>query len=354
MAHRPTERSPRASASRRVPKRVARLRQAMAVAIVGVLSLGFVAALHSLGATRGAAHDPAKARPTPDQASVASVVTLPAPHAVLPFQSSPMAGEGRWRPAGRPVDGHTAVYQTTVRLPDNPAVVGGIAWMDTKLLRARLYSGSVSPGGLFWKYTAPVSRRASKTLVAAFNGGFLLKDSNGGYLSEGHLVAPLRAGAASLVIYKNGFATVGEWGRDVTMTPAVVAVRQNLTLLVDHGRPVPGLNPADVSAWGFSLYSLTNTWRSGLGVTADGALVYVAGPMNIVDLASLLVRAGAIRAMALDMNPLWPVFATYAPATPHGVASSANGRDLLSTMEQSPARFFEVAYARDFITMSAP
>jgi hypothetical protein len=99
---------------------------------------------------------------------------------------------------------------------------------------------------------------------------------------------------------------------------------------------------------------VADTWRSGLGVTADGALVYVAGPMTIVDLAKTLVRAGAIRAMTLDMNPNWPVFATYAPGSPDGVAAPANGTDLLASMFQSPARFFEAAYSRDFITMSAP
>ena len=89
-------------------------------------------------------------------------------------------------------------------------------------------------------------------------------------------------------------------------------------------------------------------------MTADGALVYVAGPMNIVDLASILVRAGAVRAMTLDMNPLWTVFASYAPTSSNGVASPANGTDLLPTMIQAPGRFFETAYARDFVTMSAP
>jgi hypothetical protein len=225
--------------------------------------------------------------------------------------------------------------------------------MDTKLLKARLYSGSLSPGGLFWKYTAPVSAAAAKTLVAAFAGGFLLKDSRGGYFSEGHLSAPLVTGAASLVIFKNGSATVGAWGSDVMMSSSVVAVRQNLTLLVNHGRPAAGLNPSDVATWGISLHGVANTWRSGLGVTADGALVYVVGPMTIVDLAKLLVRAGAIRAMTLDMNPNWPVFATYAPTAPMGVASPANGTDLLPSMFQSPARFFEPYYSRDFITMSA-
>jgi len=279
---------------------------------------------------------------------------LPAPRALEPFQSPAMPREGRWRPVGRLVDNAPAVFETTIRLPGDPTTAAGIAWMDTKLLRAKLYSGSLSPGGFFWKYTAPVSLAASQKLVAAFNGGFLLKDSSGGYLSEGHLVAPLRVGAASLVIYKSGYMTVGEWGRDVTMTSAVVAVRQNLTLLVDHGRPAPALNPADTSTWGYSLYNKPNTWRSGLGVTADGALVYVAGPMNIVDLASVLIRAGATRAMELDMNPLWPIFATYAPASASGIASPSNGTDLLPTMVQTPARFFETAYARDFVTMSAP
>jgi hypothetical protein len=269
-----------------------------------------------------------------------------------PFHGS--SQQGHWRGVGRLVDNRPAVYETTLQLPDDPAVAAGISWMDTKLLKARLYSGSLSPGGLFWKYTAPISQIASRTLVASFNGGFLLKDSRGGYLSEGHLVAPLRAGAASLVIYKNGFATVGKWGRDVSMTSSVVAVRQNLTLLVDNGHPVPGLNPADISVWGTSVNKLPNTWRSGLCVTADGALVYVVGPMDIVDLANILVRAGAIRAMTLDMNPNWPVFSTYDPATANGAASPANGTDLLPTMIQTPARFFTPAYSRDFITMSAP
>jgi hypothetical protein len=283
--------------------------------------------------------------------TVASPLASPAD--LVPFLSPPLGGEGAWQPAGRLVQGNVAVFTTTIRPLDTPTVVAGLAWMDTKLLRARLYSGSLSPGGLFWKYTAPVSPGAARTLVAAFNGGFLLKDSRGGYLSEGHLVAPLVTGGASLVIYEDGTATVGQWGRDVSMTPSVIAVRQNLTLIVDEGTPVPGLARYDVSAWGASLNGIVDTPRSALGVTASGALVYVEGQMNVVDLARMLVRAGAVHAMVLDMNPDWPVFATYTPVTPVGLASAANGRDLNSSMIPTPARFFESAYARDFITMSA-
>jgi len=321
---------------------------------VALPCIGFVGVLHSLGAARGAPHTPTKARSTNPKAVDAPAVSLAPPDAIGPFHLPPTSGEGQWRPVGRRVDNLPAVYETTVRLPSNAAAGAGIAWMDTKLLRARLYSGSLSPGGLFWKYTAPISPAASQTLVAAFNGGFLLKDTNGGYFSERHLVAPLRTGAASLVIFKNGSATVGEWGRDLAMTPAVVAVRQNLTLLIDHGQPVAGLNPNDVSTWGVSLHGVVDTWRSGLGETANGALVYVSGQMTIVDLADILARAGSVRAMVLDMNPNWTVFSIYAPTSGSGAASPSNGSDLLPAMLQTPARFFEPAYSRDFVTMSAP
>jgi hypothetical protein len=270
----------------------------------------------------------------------------------VPLPSFINAGRIGWHGVGRLVKGQHAVYVTSMRMPDGP-YVAGVAWLNTRLLSARLYSGSLSPGGVGWHYSAPVTPSAARTLVAAFAGGFLLKDSQGGYLSEGRLVAPLRAGAASLVIYRDGSVGIGAWGRDVSMTPNVVAVRQNLRLLVDHSAAVAGLRASDVSTWGYSLNNVVNTWRSGLGVTASGDLVYVAGPINIVDLARTLVRAGAVRAMVLDMNPLWPVFATYAPASPNGLAAPSNGTTLLPNMVQTPARFFQPTYARDFITMSA-
>ena len=290
----------------------------------------------------------ATSRPPP-----ASLTPLAAPAALKAFNPGAPATDGVWHAAGRLVAGHPAVYETTLQ-PPGSTLEAGVAWMDTNLLSARLYSGSASPGGGPWKYTAPISASAARTLVVAFNGGFKFPASDGGYYSEGRTVYPLKFGAASLVIYRNGDATVGEWGRDVSMTPDVVAVRQNLTLLVDGGQPVAGLNPADTSVWGSTLGGIPNVWRSGVGVTADGALVYVTGPsLTIVQLADLLVRAGAIRAMTLDMNPDWTVLATFDPSSATGMATPQNGQNLISGMVQGPATFFASWWARDFITMSA-
>jgi hypothetical protein len=98
---------------------------------------------------------------------------------------------------------------------------------------------------------------------------------------------------------------------------------------------------------------IEHQWRSGVGVTASGALVYAVGPdLDPLQLAQLLVRAGVVRGMQLDINPYWPVFATYAPAAAGGPAAPSNGRRLLATV-QGPATFFDQQWGRDFITMSA-
>jgi len=284
---------------------------------------------------------------------------LSPPPPIQPFASPPIAGEGQWSAVGRTVDGIPALYVTTLR-PDavHTSYVVGVAWMDTKLLKATLYSGSQIPGGGPYPFTAPIEPNAAKTLVAAFNAGFLMSAANGGYYTDGKTIVPLRTGAASFVVYKNGSSTVGQWGRDVTMTPNVVSVRQNLDLLVNNGQPVPGLNANDTTQWGATLGNAVYVWRSGLGVTADGALVYVGGPgLNITDLANILSRAGCVRAMELDINTDWVNFSYYTPSPPTAAATPNNGTMLLSLpneqMTGTAARYFQSWWARDFITMSA-
>jgi hypothetical protein len=283
----------------------------------------------------------------------------PGPVTLRPFPGArTYAGEGMWQPAGRLVAGKPAVYETLL-VPPGGTKRAGIAWMDTNLLSARLYSGSVSPGGGPYKYTAPVALTAASSLVAAFNGGFKMADAHGGYYTEGRMIDPLVRGDASLVIYANGFVTVGAWGSDVAMTPSVAAVRQNLSPLVAGGRPSALASTRRWRAWGGTCpcgagqHGSEYQWRSGLGVTAAGDLVYVVGPLlDPLQVAELLVRAGAVRGMQLDINPTWPVFASFKPAAPDGLAAPSNGTRLIDTY-RGPATFFDPSYARDFITMSA-
>jgi hypothetical protein len=280
---------------------------------------------------------------------------LAAPAALVPFPLTPLPGEGKWVPAGRTVAGLPAVYTTFMR-PDaiHTTVVDGVAWLDTNLLSARLYSGSYIPGGGPYKYNTPLPASAEASLVAAFNGGFRLSDSQAGYYTEGVTVRPLVQGAASFVIYKNGTADIGAWGTEVRMTPDVVVVRQELRLLVDNGRPAVGLASNEKAQWGTVLGNSVYVSRSGVGVTRDGALVYVGGPdLDAVDLAGLLVRAGAVRGMELDINSEWVNFATFDPSTPHGLATLYNAHDLLPSAGMAGAyRYFVSYWERDFFTLS--
>ncbi len=274
----------------------------------------------------------------------------PAP--VVPLASPPLAGEGLWHPAGSPVQGIPAVYTTALRPdPVHTSLVTGVAWMDTKLLRTTLYSGSQVPGGS-WHDMAPIPADQLGSLEAAFNGGFRLPDARGGYYAEGRLAKPLVDAAASLVVHNDGTATVAKWGRDAVMGPDIAAVRQNLSLIVDGGTPVPGLQSDSNVAWGATVGNKAFVWRSGVGVTSDGALVYAGGNgLSVDSLAQVLAHAGAVRAMELDINSAWVSFFSYAPP-PGTPATAGDGTKLVPDMSSWPGRYL-VPSSRDFIALFA-
>ena len=152
-------------------------------------------------------------------------------------------------------------------------------WIDTSLLRVSLVPGATEPGGV-WPEPPNISGPALTTAVAAFNGGFRFQDAHGGFYLDGRQAVPLRTGAASLVIYASGKVDIGIWGSEVTMTPDVRAVLQNLVPIVDNGQPAAAATYSDHRLWGATLGANTVVARSGVGVTASGALVYVAGPAS--------------------------------------------------------------------------
>jgi Phosphodiester glycosidase len=295
------------------------------------------------GTHRRHASPAARKPPTPEH--------LPAPPDIRPIAAHPLADEGAWQPAGPSVGGIPAVRVAYVR-PDrvHTSLVTGVAWMDDTILRGELVAGTQSPGGSGWRWGADVPRRVRPDLAATFNSGFLLADSRGGYYSEGRTAAPLRQGAASVVIYTDGTMTVGRWGKDVSMGPDVASVRQNLSLIVNHGDPVSGLATDSLATWGATLGNSVLVWRSGLGVTRDGALIYAAGPgLSVESLARVLARAGCVRAMELDINTDWVSFNSYRPrpGAPFGVAP----KKLLPIMERSADRYL-VPDERDFFAMT--
>jgi hypothetical protein len=150
-------------------------------------------------------------------------------------------------------------------------------------------------------------------VLANFNGGFRLGDSRGGYFYDGEMVKPLENGRASAVVFRDGVMQVGKWPRDFknhvyaegNPSPDVMAVRQNLDLIVDKGVSQVA-SSTDNLIWGATTDKGSMTWRAGVGERPDGSLVYVIGEyLSATGLADTLVQAGVERAMVLDMNQWW-------------------------------------------------
>ena len=188
--------------------------------------------------------------------------------------------------------------------------LSAVVWMSGKHTRLELHPGQSDPGKLsLWSQKPRINNSKATGLMAAFNSGFKLKDARGGYFENGHTIGILTPDAASLVVYSNGSTDIGAWGSDVRMTPYVVSVRQNLQLLIENGRLATNLDAAVKANWGTTVGPSTNVWRSGIGITATGDLVYAAGDaLSARTLATLLLRAGTVRAMQLDINKSWVSF----------------------------------------------
>lgn len=299
----------------------------------------------SLSVPKGEAVTPVK----PAKTKNAFVPDIPAPLKAL--AGPPLTGEGQWRVVDK-VDGQPAIFTTFLRDATYTSYVNGIASIDPRLVQFQLHPGSQDPGAGNWgpwgsNYIPPGARTG---LVATFNSGFKLDSAGGGFYLNGQYHGSLVNGAASVVYYKNGTIKVGSWGSEVSMTPQVEAVRQNLKLLIDHGKLAPNLNQNIESSWGATLGGGYYVWRSGLGITKSGRVVYVYGPeLNVQDLAGLLKSAGAVEGMQLDINPYWMKFEYYtAGKTP----SNPTPTNLLPTQQQSAYTYYS-PYTRDFTAVYA-
>ena len=262
--------------------------------------------------------------------------------------------EGVWQPTGRLVLGQPAVYTTYVR-PDavHTSYYTGLMWLDTKLLRANYIVGLEQPGGGPNPWGSQIPEDQRDISIAAFNSGFKMDSANGGAYLDGQEIVPLRDGSASLTITQNGAASVGVWGRDVVMSPDIKAVRQNLVLIVDNGQLNPEMQENDTTAFGATLGNNVYVWRSGVGVTADGALVFAGGPaMSIIALARTLQAAGAVRAMEMDINTDWVSAFTYQPQDPNVAGSPIIGIKLLDNMAHDGSQYLQ-PNSRDFFAFTA-
>ncbi len=233
------------------------------------------------------------------------------PPLIEPVFASPLPGEGAWNSTGSLVGGRAPVLVTEFRTEvAYPRIVAYVAWFDHTRTALAYYPGRYEPPSAPNRGPMQVPFGQRWRLLATFNSGFIYSDGHNGSSINGSLEEPLKDGLATLVAYRDGRVDVKTWTGGPVAGPAIAFARQSLPLIVDHGRLNPALN--DSSQWGFTLGNAVRVWRTGAGIDRHGNLIYAAADyQTVTTLAQVLQRAGAVRAMQLDINPEWPTLITY-------------------------------------------
>jgi len=273
------------------------------------------------------------------------------PEDIVPFAAGTVPGEGVFSPSVIGPLGNPIVESAALRPDaDHTADLAYVAWLNQKALRFTLNPGYQQPGGT-WNEPDYLSSDVLPRLVATWNGGFKVDpdDAMGGYYEDGHEAVALTDGKAAEVFYTDGTLKIGEWGRDLTMSPKVAAVRENLNLLVDQGELKVGPYDGSGADWGYTVKGWYYIARSGVGMTANGDIVYVGGSqLSVYTLAKLLKAAGAVYGMELDINPDWTSFMTY-----NGLQNPQHpAAQKLWEFNQPADRYYSPS-DRDFVTVHA-
>ncbi len=241
--------------------------------------------------------------PTSESGQVAHLA--PPPNLISPA-ASPEPLEGVWQAVGNRVAGQKAVYVTRVRTDDvHTSYYATAMWLDTSLLKSMFVPGNEEPKGGPNPFDGALPQELWPLVMANTNGAFRLEDTRAGYWYDGQMVQPLVKGRATAVFYRDGRIFIGRWGRGLDLTPDMLAVRQNLDLIVDHGQSKVNGPEYDVN-WGATTSKENLAWRAAIGQRRDGSLVYLIGQaLSAQTLADTLVATGVQRAMVLDMNEYW-------------------------------------------------
>jgi hypothetical protein len=231
-----------------------------------------------------------------------------------PIVSPALDSEGTWNvleQAQKPYNYLPLSARAFIRPdPAYPYAIVTLLQFDARFSRLHVVSGTQEPGGPLGIHGAgiiPQKDQQNNTLLAALNGGFKYADGAYGLMADGVVYVPPQPKTATIAITREGKLLLGSWGVDPQLTTSnkdLVAWRQNASLLIDRGI----INPLtkDGAAWGGTILNSEYTWRSGLGITAEGNLVYAAGNALVPEtLGKALLAAGAVTAMETDINPFW-------------------------------------------------
>ncbi len=232
--------------------------------------------------------------------------------AIRPTSDNPLDGEGQWHNIPLSLFPNQIVLVDTFIRPDPSRSYAFATLVQMDMSKLRLYSvaGTKEPGGKVNKPgpgVVPKDIQDKGILVAAFDGGFQYQDGQYGMIVGNMTYLPLQNDLATLVGHNDGRLEIVKYeGQDLGSD--VAFVRQNCPMLIENG-VIGTQDDKNHKLWGRTLTADIYTWRSGIGITANGNLIFAAGNALVPStLAAALKAAGAVNAMQLDINPNWVRF----------------------------------------------
>ena len=292
---------------------------------------------------------------TPDDTTVdtiATTTTEPQPEPPEPlanYVQPALAGEGQWVPVAK-ADGLDAIWVTSFRpLADYASVVATVVVVDPTNMRIGMFNGRDLPGGT-WGRDDHVPPDLLPALLAAMNGGFRLEHLYGGYMAEGRVVKPLENGRATIGITRDGKMVIGELGRDLFDDGTWQSLRQNGILMVDDGQPQMERAKRERVSWGAAGTGDLFVNRSAVCDLGNGRFGYVmADRVEPAQMAQVLIEAGCVRAIQLDINGQWPNFTVFA----HGADGVVVGFTVDKRMRADEKRYLQVTSKEFFAFFDA-
>jgi hypothetical protein len=225
-----------------------------------------------------------------------------------------LPGEGRWIPLDKDpfitptAAGSAPPFVTSFIRPDRqrPDVRVYITLWDPRQIALHMEAGTVEPISATGEHGSGMIPRTPEVLnhvVAAFNGGFQAQHGEYGMRADGVEYLPAKPYSATVVELSDGSNGFGAWPASPAVPADVVALRQNLTALVQNDR----FNPWGRTWWGGAppgWPDQIHTARSALCLTHEGYVGYFySTSISAEDLAQGMLAARCSFGIHLDMNP---------------------------------------------------
>ncbi len=260
---------------------------------------------------------------------------------------SKLKNEGIWKTMKLSAFPNEGVMAYTFVRPDKerPYSIVTISQLDMSKMNLGIVAGTKEPGAKIGNPgpgKVPQDIIDSNRLVAAFDGGFQYKDGQYGMIANGKTYLPLQSDLGTVVGYNNGMIKIFDYtgqdlGNDVSF------VRQNCPILIENSQS--GVEDIkNKKLWGRTPTSSIYTWRTGMGITKNGNLLFAVGnSLTPETLANALLMAGAQNAVQLDINPNWVRFNIFSPLGNGKYDSKPLTRDL-----KNGATSYLSGYSKDF------